>query len=288
MLSSILLDATTSTGPRVEPVAARNDILSSAGFTDLEGPGLTRIVVELDESTGAWAEAAPGLVEYLPLREVARACTGNGRLFSPIACAFLVSNRPRGEAVTTWRTRISCEDLHLLRGPVGSAPAPPPATAPTAAARLRDASGLDAGRLAGLFGVSRVSYQSWGAGSAPHGTRREHLLEVLSLVEEAAQRLGDPRAVGDWLLAPVSSAMSRPIDLLAARDYDSFRGCLLRVPSGRRLGQPLAPSDRVYRGRLSPGEYEDRLARLRPRAWSGDAELAAPADFGDADGERAR
>ncbi len=51
---------------------------------------------------------------------------------------------------------------------------------------------------------------------------REHLLEVLPLLEEATQRLGSPTATNTWLLTPVSPGGKKPIDLLFARKNCRF------------------------------------------------------------------
>ncbi|MBI4493095.1 MAG: hypothetical protein HY690_09935 [Chloroflexi bacterium] len=159
--------------------------------------------------------------------------------------------------------------------------------ASTAAERLRELSGLGASRLAAIFGVSRVTYQNWVAGTTPQDGRREHLLEALALVEEAAHRLSDPRATGDWLLTPVSPMGRKPIDLLAAREYETSRGFVLRLPVGQQRARLLPPSRRAHR-RLSREAVDDALARLRPRASIADAELAqvADGDTVDADPDR--
>jgi DNA-binding transcriptional regulator YiaG len=145
------------------------------------------------------------------------------------------------------------------------------------AERLREVSGLKVERLAEIFDVSRTTYHKWISGSPPHDAHREHLLEVVSLVEEAAQRLGSPSATNTWLLTPVSPGGKKPIEYLSSRQYNTFRGFLLRVHTGREMFRPLTPSSRVYKER-SPEEVKDALERLRPRAWRDD-------DLSDTDGE---
>jgi transcriptional regulator with XRE-family HTH domain len=137
------------------------------------------------------------------------------------------------------------------------------------AEHLRVISGLTIERLAEIFGVSRTTYHKWLAGSSLHEAHREHFLEVLPLIEEAAQRLGSPNATSTWLLTPVSPGGKKPIDYLAEREYSIFRGFLLRVRTGQEMFQPLTPSNRVYKER-SPEEAQDALERLRPRAWRDD------------------
>jgi transcriptional regulator with XRE-family HTH domain len=147
------------------------------------------------------------------------------------------------------------------------------------AERLREISGLKVERLAELFGVSRTTYYKWMSGSPLHDVHREQLLEVLSLVEEAAQRLGSPGATNTWLLTPVSPGGKKPIDYLAAREYSTFRGFLLHIRTGRETFQPLAPSSRVRRER-SREEVEDARERLRPRVWRDENDISGPGEEG--------
>lgn len=143
------------------------------------------------------------------------------------------------------------------------------------AERLREISGLKVERLAEIFGVSRTTYYKWLSGSLLDDGHREHLLEVLSLVEEAAQRLGSPGATNTWLLTPVSPGGKKPIDYLTAQQYNTFRGFLLRAQAGREVFRPLAPSRLVYRER-SREDIEDARERLRPRAWRYEDDVDTP------------
>ena len=143
------------------------------------------------------------------------------------------------------------------------------------AERLREISGLKVERLAEIFGVTRTTYYKWLSGSLLHDVHREHLLEVLSLVEEAAQRLGSPGATNTWLLTPVSPGGKKPIDYLTAQQYNTFRGFLLRAQAGREVFRPLAPSRLVYRER-SREDIEDARERLRPRAWRYEDDVDTP------------
>ena len=94
----------------------------------------------------------------------------------------------------------------------------------------------------------------------------EHLLEVLPLLEEAAQRLGSPTATKTWLLTPVTSEGKRPIDYLATRQYIIFSGFLLRVHTGQEAFRPLKPSNRIYRERPLE-EIKTALERLKRGIW---------------------
>jgi len=143
--------------------------------------------------------------------------------------------------------------------------------------RLREISGLTIERLAEIFDVSRTTYHKWISGTPLRDAHREHLLEVLPLMEQAAQRLGSTNATSTWLLSPVSPGGKKPIDYLAAREYTTFRGFLLRVRTDRETFRPLTPSNRIYKER-SPEEVKNALERLRPREWRDD-------DLSDTDGE---
>lgn len=99
----------------------------------------------------------------------------------------------------------------------------------------------------------------------------KHLLEVLPLIEEAIERLGNPAATKTWLLTPVTSEGKRPIDYLETRQYSIFRGFLLRVHTGQEAFRPLKPFNRIYRER-PPEEIKAALKRLNRRIWIEDYE----------------
>lgn len=142
----------------------------------------------------------------------------------------------------------------------------------TQAERLRAISGLKTERLAEIFPVSRTTYQYWLTGAkAPHEMHREQLLEILSLMEEAIQRLGTPSAVSNWLLTPVSSGGKKPIEYLKAQQYSAFRGFLLQVRTGREAFRPYTQPSRV-RFERSKEDIEYGLERLRPNTWKEEAE----------------
>ncbi|HLQ30148.1 MAG TPA: helix-turn-helix transcriptional regulator [Ktedonobacteraceae bacterium] len=143
------------------------------------------------------------------------------------------------------------------------------------AERLREISGLKVERLAEIFGVSRTTYYKWISGSPLHDIHREHLLEVLPLMEEAAERLGSPNAMNNWLLTPISPGGKKPIDYLAMRQYSIFRGFLLQVRTGREIFRPLPSSSRVHQ-EISREEAEDTRERLRPRAWRDEDDVDIP------------
>ena len=131
------------------------------------------------------------------------------------------------------------------------------------AERLREISGLKVERLAEIFGVSRTTYHKWISGSPLRDAHREQLFEVLSLIEEAAQRLGSPSATNTWLLTPVSPGGKKPIEYLSSRQYNTFRGFLLRQGIDQKLLRPPMPLKYTYRERPRE-EIEDELERLNP------------------------
>ncbi len=98
------------------------------------------------------------------------------------------------------------------------------------------------------------------------GLADDLLLDALPYLEEAAQRFGSPSAMNTWLLTPVSPGSKKPIEYLSTRQYNTFRGFLLRVRTGQEMFRPLTPSRLVYRERPRE-DIEDALERLRPRAW---------------------
>jgi transcriptional regulator with XRE-family HTH domain len=132
--------------------------------------------------------------------------------------------------------------------------------------RLRQSSGLDVESLAQIFKVSRVTYHRWLRGLPVSKRHHDYILEILPLIEEAAQRLGSPEAVSTWLLTPISSGGKKPIEYLAEKHYDLFRGFLLHQRTGREQFRPLKPSRRVFKPR-NREEIEDVREQLRPHTW---------------------
>ncbi len=129
------------------------------------------------------------------------------------------------------------------------------------AKRLREISGLTIEQVGSIFGVSRITYHKWMEGSRLSDRHREHLLEVLPLVEEALQRTGSPNALSTWLLTPVSPNGKKPIEYLSSREYNTFRGFLLRQGADQNLLHPPLSLGITYRERPRE-EIEDELARI--------------------------
>ncbi|HLG63251.1 MAG TPA: hypothetical protein VKY19_15035 [Ktedonosporobacter sp.] len=134
------------------------------------------------------------------------------------------------------------------------------------ASSLRNSSNLDIESLAQIFKVSRATYHRWLKGLPISKRHRDHLLEIQLLIEEAAQRLGSPEAVSTWLLTPVSPGGKKPIEYLATKQYDLFRGFLLHQHTGKEQFRPLKPSRRLFKPRRRE-EIEDVREQLRPHTW---------------------
>ena len=178
---------------------------------------------------------------------------------------FLVKFRFQMATVTGYRITYLPTKIPVIETPhVVLAETP---SVETSAERLRAISGLEIEQLAKIFLVSRTTYHKWVKNdSIPNSKHREHLLEVLSHVEKAAQRLGSQRAAANWLLTPILATGKKPIEYLATRKYSVFRGFLLSVQTGQEVLRASTLSKREYR-ELSKEEVEDSLERLRPRAW---------------------
>jgi transcriptional regulator with XRE-family HTH domain len=138
----------------------------------------------------------------------------------------------------------------------------------SAARRLRDLSGLDAARLASVFGVSRATYQHWISGAIPRGDRLDHVLQVLSLVEDAIQQLNQQANIAEWLRSPLSPTGRTPLDLLGERKYEAFRGYLLRSPREIQLLRSPLPPRRM--GALSRPALIRAARSLSPQSWVDD------------------
>ena len=130
------------------------------------------------------------------------------------------------------------------------------------AKHLESISGLSIEHLAEIFDISQTTYHNWLSGSPLDDVHREHLLEVLPLIEKALQRLGNSSAVSTWLLTPVTPGGKNPIEYLSTRQYDIFRGFLLRGIDQNLLHPPTALKF-AYR-ELPYQEREDILRQLHP------------------------
>jgi hypothetical protein len=121
--------------------------------------------------------------------------------------------------------------------------------------RLKDLTGLSNARIGELLGVTRSNVRAWLRGQAMRRTREEHLLQVLTVVEDAAHRFGSAERTRLALLTPVGPERPRPFDYLRDRSYLVAAGFLQVAP---RAAEPAPGPSHAARG--SP--LVDRLAAL--------------------------
>lgn len=221
--------------------------------------------------TGSDTARSPHVMQLVTCSTIPEALlsdsTGLAWLAKSLLHVFLAYRDYRGQVLTDHGPDIQVEEPQTgrtSRPAKQRLPDDPSVAAATPAARLRELTRLDATRLGDIFDVSRVTYQQWVRNGTPHGGNGERLLEVLALVEDAAQRLGSPTAVREWLLTPTSAGGKKPLELLTERRDHAFRGHLLRIESRKQRARPLPPSGRAWRP-LSQEAFEDALERLRPR-----------------------
>lgn len=209
--------------------------------------------------------STPGTVDYAPLSEFRQTITGDAQHVWWVVREFFA---PEESETDHFISRgLVLHPVGWERPPAAPRRVSAPArndVASSPAARLRELTGLDAGRLAEVFGVSRIAYQGWLGEVQPALARREHLLEVLALTEEAWQRLGSTSAVRDWLLTPVRAGGPKPLDLLRERRYDAARGFLLRGRLGTETVRPLGVRPRRGTG-VSEDQRREALEILNPR-----------------------
>jgi transcriptional regulator with XRE-family HTH domain len=130
------------------------------------------------------------------------------------------------------------------------------------ARRLLTISGLTVDQLASIFGVSSITYYGWMEDLPLNARHKEHFLGVLPLIEEATRRLSTPGTLSAWLLEPASHSGKKPLEYLSSRQYDIFRGFLLRQGTDQNLLHPPKPLGFTYIARPRE-EIEDELARLQ-------------------------
>lgn len=121
---------------------------------------------------------------------------------------------------------------------VGEAFGPLPADAPVQAiaSRIRELSGLSDSRLAGIFKVTRETFNRWRSGAMTNpteGTRRRVVM-VLHLLEElAAQEVN----INDWLQNPSPANGISPYDLLKRGRIDDAAYAAAAIGQAPLLGR---------------------------------------------------
>src|SRR5262249_46149222 len=146
-------------------------------------------------------------------------------------------------------------------------PAPIGTATVSAAEELREASGLQPGKLADLFGVSRATFYKWMQGATPRDLRFQHLWAVLAHVTESPRRLSMSTDLRLWLRTPISAGGRTPLDFLREKRFSAFRGLLVRATSAEMglssprssvISQPMSREEvRLARERLNPSPRID-------------------------------
>jgi hypothetical protein len=100
-----------------------------------------------------------------------------------------------------------------------------------AARELRDMTGLSAGDLSAVFGVTRESYQRWLAGGSIKSLNESLLYYVRAILRDAVRRLGE-RRMNEWLRTPVdvSHGSTSPLDLLRIGQVDQVHAMVVALP----------------------------------------------------------
>lgn len=159
--------------------------------------------------------------------------------------------------------------LLVAASPIRSAPAqtrvrrePRSHSAVTPAEELRSVSGLPPAMLADLFEVSRTAYYKWIEGATPRDERFQHLVDVLTHVKDARQRLPVSIEFTSWLRTPVSPGAKAPLDYLRTSRFNVFRGLVLRASAA---GIASAPVTSVIPARaMSASERASTRERISP------------------------
>ncbi len=197
---------------------------------------------------------------YQHLEPTDTQATGYGPISAPVMHAFVSEGDPQDFDETESREPVSVLAAErALTGPLRAIEKSQQSPEAAATARLLAVSGVEKEKIATLLGVSRTTLYAWLRGSRPRGSKRDHLLQVTAVVDEAAQRLGSPRSVAAWLVTPSAASGRAPFDVLKERRYDLSRAMLTR----RRTARPTLPQ-RAPR-RIVGSELRGALDRLSPR-----------------------
>jgi transcriptional regulator with XRE-family HTH domain len=216
---------------------------------------LPQVSLECPTGEDTWPDTAAPVRSLFSRIELSEDSTGYGGLTAPVVRAFCLGAR----ASTLDQTDTVDEQAQSLVSSVPAVAARTRTPEGDAAARLRELSGLQIGKLADMFGVSRPTYYNWLKGVRPRGEHRDHLLFALQFMEEAGRVLGEARNVGAWLISPSPASGRIPIELLKNGQFDLCRALLTRG-SGTRKALPA----RTKR-RLSGQDLRDAMERYSPR-----------------------
>jgi transcriptional regulator with XRE-family HTH domain len=220
-----------------------------------------------------WESQYNSLVEGTPLRQIVRGITGYGQMLQPLIGSLLIvltgPSCSHSSATTSYSIMIRPDPI----APATLEPFPTLSTQETSrlssapVAQLKETSGLEISQLCTMLGISRTTYHKWLKGTSPRGKNRNHLLQVLLLIEEASKRYEDPKTLANWLFTPISAGGRNPADILASKQYSTFLGCLLK-----RQAPKDQPRRLFAQRRLKKVQLRDELETYNPRPFPDDYE----------------
>jgi hypothetical protein len=168
----------------------------------------------------------------------------------------VVATSPPGGPGTSFIVRLG---RRVRRNTSSRSTSSPPLSA---AEELRAISGLQLGKLAEFFGVSRTTYYKWMEGATPRDARFQQLVDVLAHAKDAQRKLPPSIELSVWLRTPISPGGRSPLDLLRERRFSTFRGLLVRATSEEMgLTSPL-PS--IVATRMSREQSAIARERISP------------------------
>jgi transcriptional regulator with XRE-family HTH domain len=254
----------------------------AAGLHISVGTGFPSFGVSTGESSNHFSQAFERFARWLAdLIKISPPITGGALRYTPVVRVTLVTTEDgtfelRYHLGDVWLEKWP-ELLHLSPQAIALMPkseprttvsgsTPPSGTLANEAQRLKNLSGLEPSRLADIVGVTKTAYYDWLNGRPATSVHRQRLLEVLSLFEEAAKRLGSADDVSAWLLKPVAPRESSPLKLLAEHHDDLFYAALLQSQARVSPARPLISGPQGVRSR--PEHEVKRIGRQRRRPAS--------------------
>lgn len=133
--------------------------------------------------------------------------------------------------------------------------------------RIKEATGLSDESIAALVGVTRQSLSNWDRGGTISGPNRRRLLNVLSVIEEAARLHQTPDELAAWLDTPRGAEAVTPARAIKQEDWNKARYLAAAVPP-RTLVRPPSWVKRRTPARFVTG------AEHRQEPYAGEDPLA--------------
>jgi len=220
-----------------------------------------------------WESQYSSLAEGTPLRQIVRGITGYGQILDPLIGSLLIVLTGPSCSHSSATTSYSITMRPDPAVPATFEPFSIFSTQNTSrlslapVAQLKETSGLEIPQLCAMLGISRTTYHKWIKGTSPRGKNRNHLLQVLSLIEEARKRYEDPKTLANWLFTPISPGGRNPADILASKQYSTFLGCLLK-----RQAPKDQPRRLFAQRRLTKAQLRNELEAYNPRPFPDDYE----------------